>query len=859
MKTRIGLLGILVLALGAGATRAAEWFVATNGNDAAAGTNWATAKLTIQAGVDAATAGDTVWVGDGTYAAGGRPVADSSLTNRVAIDKAITVQSVNGPAATIIQGEGGWLGDDAVRCVYLGTNAALNGFMLTNGHTRLYDDNRGGGIWSEVSGVVSNCILTGNVAFYGGGANGGILIDCTLSGNDAEEEGGGARGATLTRCVIRDNFVDMSGGGASGCTLADCALIGNVCGFMGGGGANDSDLVNCTVVSNRGNNAGGVSGGIMVNSIVYGNLPTNVPNHTNAAFSYSCTTPDPGGTGNVTADPRFVDAGAGNYRLLATSPCINAGDNGAVLDGADLDGNPRIALGSPFGRVDMGAFEIASQVRYVATNGSDAADGMSWATAKQTIQAAVDSAGGGDVAWVSNGVYAAGGRAMYGGMTNRVAIDRPIAVSSVNGPAATILRGGVATRCAYVGTNAMLAGFTLTNGATWNDEFSEHERGRSGSGVWCENSGVVSNCVLSGNTASSYGGGAYGGILRNCTLRGNSASWGGGAHGSTLWACEISGNSVALGGSGGGLNSCTANLCVVSGNRADLSGGGGAFESTLNNCVVVDNQALIGGGTYGGTAHNCTLVGNWAGSGLLDDGTGGGGSAEGTLVNCIVYGNGVPVSNSGSNYLGGAFQYSCTAPHPGGTGNIDADPQFAGAGNYRLQATSPCIDAGDNSAVAWDEDLDGNQRIVYGAVDMGVYEAQLAGAGTWFNAITNGLTGDLDCAAGDGVPNLLKYATGGSPRISDDMMLVGGLPGGAGPMLTFNRNPNATDVRYVVESADRMADEAAWRGVATNVGGSWLGATNVEESGTGNPVECTVTDPVALDSNRFLRLRVSRP
>ena len=113
--------------------------------------------------------------------------------------------------------------------------------------------------------------------------------------------------------------------------------------------------------------------------------------------------------------------------------------------------------------------------------------------------------------------------------------------------------------------------------------------------------------------------------------------------------------------------------------------------------------------------------------------------------------------------------------------------------------------------------------------------------------------------AGDGVPNLLKYATGGSPRISDDHMLLGYRSDGAGPAMTFNRNPNATDVRYVVESAERMADDAVWRGVATNVGGSWGGATNVEESGTGNPVECTVTDPVALDSNRFLRLIVSRP
>ena len=45
---------ICALCVAAGNARAAEWFVATNGNDAADGTNWATAKLTIQAGVDAA-------------------------------------------------------------------------------------------------------------------------------------------------------------------------------------------------------------------------------------------------------------------------------------------------------------------------------------------------------------------------------------------------------------------------------------------------------------------------------------------------------------------------------------------------------------------------------------------------------------------------------------------------------------------------------------------------------------------------------------------------------------------------------------------------------------------------------------
>ena len=112
---------------------------------------------------------------------------------------------------------------------------------------------------------------------------------------------------------------------------------------------NNTITKNNCISSSSSANGGGLrvyaSGGFNgANNIVYGNYATTNPEYSGTVnFNYSCSsTPFGGGTGNISANPQFVNPNADNFYLQPTSPCIDTGDPGSPLD---PDGS----------RADMGA------------------------------------------------------------------------------------------------------------------------------------------------------------------------------------------------------------------------------------------------------------------------------------------------------------------------------------------------------------------------------------------------------------------------------------------------------------------------------------------------------------------------
>lgn len=209
----------------------------------------------------------------------------------------------------------------------------------------------GGAVYS----ILTDCTVAENKAISGGGAFNCTLTNCNLTDNEAYD-GGGAFSCILDICFVTNNSTSENGGGAYDCTLTNCLIAENNA-AKGGGGTHGSILINCTVAGNTAQlGGGGVSArSTLKNCIVWGNEADTDANYSNCVLSFSCSEPLPAGEGNICANPVFIDAANGDYRLRTSSPCLNKGINADDIGDTDLVGNPRIRHGI----VDMGAYEAS--------------------------------------------------------------------------------------------------------------------------------------------------------------------------------------------------------------------------------------------------------------------------------------------------------------------------------------------------------------------------------------------------------------------------------------------------------------------------------------------------------------------
>ena len=333
-------------------------------------TNWPAAATNIQDAIDAASPGDLILVTNGIYNTGGRSNVDDT-PSRVVINKAVTVRSVNGPGATIIEGfalPGSFPWSlNSVRCAYLTNGATLTGFTLSNGTVRatVYVNlaDLGGGAYCEAaSSVVSNCVIIDCAAYAGGGAHGGSFFHCLITNCVAHIGGGGVESGILDRCEVIWNTSDYYAGGLYLCQATNCNINYNLGLF--GGGANGGSISQCTVFGNYapaipdfgGGYGGGLNGVDARNSIIYYNTAdAGGDDVVNGTFTNCCSSVALAGAGNITNAPLFIDDAdlPGNFHLQTNSPCINAGNNALAPELIDLDGRPRIV--GP--KVDMGPYE----------------------------------------------------------------------------------------------------------------------------------------------------------------------------------------------------------------------------------------------------------------------------------------------------------------------------------------------------------------------------------------------------------------------------------------------------------------------------------------------------------------------
>ena len=234
------------------------------------------------------------------------------------------------------------------------------------------------GITAGPASVISHATVL--VPFNGGsGFNEGVVTspgtvvqDSTIDGDEAVNVFGSGAPVTLRRLKISADLESVFADTGTTVSLQDSLILSGSSDSVGLAASQDPPVITADNVTMIGPGTPGsiallahFGGSITFrNSIAVGYGTTfNTDSTSSISSDYSDYPGTRSGTGTITeahqlnVDPGFANASAGDYRLAAGSPLIDAGDPAGLAAGdslTDLAGNPRLVGG----RLDIGAYEF---------------------------------------------------------------------------------------------------------------------------------------------------------------------------------------------------------------------------------------------------------------------------------------------------------------------------------------------------------------------------------------------------------------------------------------------------------------------------------------------------------------------
>ena len=278
----------------------------------------------LQLAIESASLTDKIVVSDGTY-----------VENINFKGKNITIQSINGPEKTILQTNSS---SNVITFNSLEQNSAiLKGFTIKGGSST-----NGGGIY--ISGASP------------------IISECIISNNNADNKGGGVycenASPKFINCIFHNNTAET----------------GHALYLF----RSSPEIINCTISKNGYPIGEGiviydaVSAPVIINSILWNNGDEIIlQNSATVTVEYSNIEGGTPGTGNIQADPLFIDIDQNNYHLLPASPCLNAATS-VNAPTIDIDYQTR-----PIdNQIDIGADETSNNTKPIADFTTNILTGM---------------------------------------------------------------------------------------------------------------------------------------------------------------------------------------------------------------------------------------------------------------------------------------------------------------------------------------------------------------------------------------------------------------------------------------------------------------------------------------------------